>query len=186
MKLEKFIRDLQSKKPYPGGGSAAALTGVLSASLTIMAANISDLKELKKETQKVKKKLEKLIDKDAEAYQKVLEAYRTKDKKQINKALKYATEIPMKIAKESYNAMELAEKVYDQGKKSTATDLYTAVGLARAAVESSLIVAELNLRTLKDKEYENKIRPKKANLSSIVMHKETQIHVKMASYIYSK
>lgn len=186
MKLEKFIKELESKKPYPGGGSAAALAAVLSTSLIIMVANISDLKKMRRETQKVKKRLEKLITKDAEAYQKVVEAYRTKDKKKISKALKYATEIPMKIAEESYNAMELAEKVYGQGKKSTATDIYTAVVLARASVESSLEIAELNLRSLKDKKYDGKIRPKKVELHNMARTKETEMHVKVGSYIYSK
>ena len=182
MKLEKFLKELESKKPYPGGGSAAALTALVSTSLIIMVANISGLKDIKKETKKVNKRLEKLIDKDAKAYKKVVAAYKSKDEKKISKALKYAIEVPMKIAEESYATMELAEKAYEKGRKSTSTDIYTAVVLARSAIEASLKIVELNLYDLKDCEYEKEIIPKKNDLLNKSAYKRMKIHAKVKPY----
>ncbi len=41
MKIKKFLENLASDTPTPGGGSASALSGALSASLVAMVAGLS-------------------------------------------------------------------------------------------------------------------------------------------------
>jgi len=54
MEIKRFVEKLSSDAPTPGGGSASALPGTLSASLILMAAGLS-LKKGKHEGKRAKR-----------------------------------------------------------------------------------------------------------------------------------
>ncbi len=186
MNLEKILKKIESKDPSIGIGAAAATAGILAASLVIKIANKSKLESLKQESEEVKKDLKDLLKEDQKAYKDYVKAYTSGKEENIKKSLKYAIEIPIRIAEKSYRVMELAEIALEQGKKSMVLEAYVAATIARAAVESAVEIAELNLRELKDAEYDKEIRPKKYDLHMMAKSKETEIHVKAGAYIYKK
>lgn len=121
-KVKDFCDVLASKEPAPGGGSAAALSGVLGASLTMMVGSLTFGKkayealepEIREQFEReygtietVRAELMKLIDEDTKAFNEYLEAVKkpkdtaeeqeTRDKAMEQAAL-HTLEVPMKVA----------------------------------------------------------------------------------------
>src|SRR2546430_7255126 len=125
MNLREFCNETLSDSPAPGGGSVAALMGALGASLGGMVANLSAGKrgwddklqyfsESAVKAQQLKDELLSLVDEDTAAFNKVMDAFalpkesaaeKTARSAAIEKATKYAAEIPLKV-------METASKSY--------------------------------------------------------------------------
>ena len=85
--IAQFTDDLASDNPSPGGGSAAAVSGVLAASLVKMVAGLTigrkkyaevrdEMEAIAAETEQLSSQLSGLADRDARAYDGVMEAYR--------------------------------------------------------------------------------------------------------------
>jgi len=162
--IEEFQKELSSKNPTPGGGVVAALAASFAASLIEMVVNLTIGKKgyedkekilikIAKDTGEIKKRLEVLTNEDAEAYKKVMEAYKTDKensdrKEKIQKALKYAIEVPMEVRKLSHELEELAYHVSKVGNKNAISDARTAVHLARAAGKSALENIKINKLSL--------------------------------------
>ena len=94
--IERFQIELGSKNPTPGGGVVAALAGSFAASLIEMVCNLTIDKKgyekvqkailkIFKDTTELKKKLTKLAEEDKKAFDKVMIAYKSKNKEKIKK-----------------------------------------------------------------------------------------------------
>lgn len=143
-KIEDFIDTLSSSSPTPGGGSAASLAGAISFALVSMVAELSVGKEkykkvekrmrnIAKESEGAAKKLMVLADRDADAFDKVITAYRSKSKPKIKQALYGAIEAPQNVKKLAKRAEVLGKLVARQGNKNASSDAKSAIHLARAA-----------------------------------------------------
>src|SRR5260221_7978200 len=115
LSLEEFAGRLAAATPTPGGGSAAALAGSLSASLLRMVCNLTLGRErykaheeavgvIRKRAQNLPKDLMVFVDRDAEAYDKVVEARRLPEEKApeqeirpaaLSRAQPFPTQTPM-------------------------------------------------------------------------------------------
>jgi len=113
--IKDFLKKTASNSPVPGGGSIAALSGAISASLLEMVANLTigkkgyeefeeEMKEISAELLEYRKKLIANIDKDSNAYDAVMAAYRLpksndeeRDRRSgaIQEALKNAVLVPL-------------------------------------------------------------------------------------------
>lgn len=180
--IKDYIEKLSSKEPIPGGGSVAALTGSLAASLTSMTFNLTigknsfkEYDENKKEVvynslNKVKEYNEELLqfmDKDGEAFLSLMEAFKlpknteeekVKRSESIQKGYKNALEIPFYLAKkciEIYKYVLIAGKY---GNKNLISDTGMAAILLHSTVESALLNVKINLNGIKDEEYKNNIK----------------------------
>lgn len=170
--LREYLDDLAAKKPAPGGGSVAALVAALGAALISMVANFTvgkekyinveeEMRETLSKSENLRLALEKLVDEDVKVYRKVSEAYKTskeKDSSVIQVALKEAASIPLEICRLSADAMRLCPVLAREGNVNLISDVEVAVHLLSSAFLSALINVEINLKTIKDKEFIVEIR----------------------------
>ena len=158
-KIEKFLGQLESTSPTPGGGSVAALTGAMAASLVSMVAGLTIGKERYKkaegrmkrilgEAKTLKRNLMNLSNKDIEAFDQVMLAYKSKNKVAIKKALKKAIEVPLKVILLSNKVQKLALEVAKYGNKNAFSDAKSAYYLAQAAGKSALENVRINRKAL--------------------------------------
>lgn len=153
--LKQFQIELGSKNPTPGGGVMAALAGSFAASLIEMVCNLTidkkgyekvqkDIIKIHKETIELKKKLSNLAEEDKKAYDKVISAYKSKNKVIIKKSLKYAIEVPMEVRRLSQVVEKLGYRISKIGNKNAHSDAKTAIYLAHAASKSALENVKIN------------------------------------------
>lgn len=145
-KISKFLGELSSKSPTPGGGAVAALTGAMAISLVEMVVNLT--KGLKLDTGNLKKELLSLADQDCKAFDGVMAAYRSKSKSKIIKSLKKAIEIPQKTLTLSQKIEKLAKQVVKKGNKNALSDAKSAIYLARAAQKAAKENIDINKKLL--------------------------------------
>lgn len=161
--MKKFLTDLASKKPAPGGGSASALAGAMAAGLVNKVCLLTigkdkykgfeeQFNELKRESTKLQKDLLVLVDEDKKAY---LEVVKTKGSQ---KATKKAAEVPLETAKKSLAVLKMAVFASEYGNQNLRSDAFCAVELATAAIYGALENVRANLPYLKDEEYLVKLK----------------------------
>jgi len=172
-KIADFLETLSSDTPTPGGGTAAALTGALAASLVSMVASLSTGKKkyegyesLYEETiGKMKQMSEKLqddMDNDASAFNGVMKALKmskkTPEEKKARKAalqksMKKAADSPLKIAECVVKVAVYAKEMVKYGNKNAVSDAYCALELSKASFNMAKENIDINLSSIKDKEY---------------------------------
>jgi len=195
MSVVDFLDETASNSPVPGGGSIAALSAAFSAALTQMVANLTlgkkGYEEVQEEAGFIVKESERMrgffveyIDKDSDAFNEVMNAFRLpKDtdekmeyrKKAIQAATKVAALVPLDIAKEAYKIMDIAKVVVEKGNKNAVTDGAVATMLARTAVLSALYNVKINLSSIRDKEFVEKVAKEVDELEKNVKLKEEEI-----------
>lgn len=176
--VDKTIREfsdlLASSEPAPGGGSIAALSGLLAASLTMMVANLSFGKksfeemdeEIKSSFKKDFEKMEQLkgiltelVDKDTEAFNLFMKAIKmpkeTEEEKAVRskameKASLYALEIPLEAAKTCLSIMQNQAVIARYGNKNAISDIGVGVLLACAGLEGAVLNVRINLPGISD------------------------------------
>lgn len=170
--LKSYLDDLAAKKPAPGGGSVSAMVAASGVALISMAANFtiskekykhieSKMRELLSKSENLRSVLMKLVDEDVKVYQKLSDIYKAskrKDFPRVQKALKEAASIPLKICRFSVEAMRLCPLLVKEGNANLISDIGVAVHFLNSAFFSAKIFVEINLKTVKDKEFIVKIR----------------------------
>lgn len=162
--LYNYIFDLAAKQPTPGGGSAAGLCGALGAALLEMVGNFTigneRYKDVEKDVQahltslkKIREEFSLLIDKDVETYSAIRSAFKTKDKKVIDKALKDGYRISLNICKLSMEAMNIGAGLSIKGNLNLITDVGCGAEFLNAAFNSGIFNAEINLKGIGDKDF---------------------------------
>jgi len=106
------------------------------------------------------------IEKDSDAFMEVMSAYKmtksTDEEKSIRlmaiqDSLKKASIIPMNIAIKSYEVMELSAIVVKYGNKNAITDGLVCTMLSRTSVLAALLNVKINLNSIKDREFVDKM-----------------------------
>ncbi len=173
--LNGFLDELASSSPAPGGGSVAALAGALGAALTSMVCNLTigkkkyagveeDMKKILKESEELRARFTLLIDQDADAFNKVMEAFSLPkdDESQqalrdaaITAATKEATMVPLEVMKHCIDALALAQNIAANGNKNSVSDAGVSALMLHAACESEALNVRINLNALSDSEFVN-------------------------------
>jgi glutamate formiminotransferase / formiminotetrahydrofolate cyclodeaminase len=193
--LEQFSKSISSVDPVPGGGSASAYAGTLSASLVGMVCRLTTSKKSYAEVQQqVKDILEKieplrddllqLVNRDSQAYSLVSsamklpkdsESQKSERKAKIKEALKLSTEVPSETILKSYEVFKLAKAVREIGYKNAASDAQTAIELSRAAILGAWSNVKINLEGLAEEpDYVDSVKFK---LSPIVKEVAASIEI---------
>ena len=141
--IEEFLEELAARKPTPGGGSVAALSGALAAGLVCMAANFSGNKDFSEEARTLMNTLMRLIDRDAEAF--------------AARDLREATGVPLQTAKYSYAVLKLAGALLGTCNPRVITDIGVAAKMAEAALKGAMLNVEVNLASIGDQDYKREV-----------------------------
>ena len=172
-----FISELASNSPAPGGGSVAALAGALGAALTSMVCNLTvgkekytdvedEVKKALRKSENTRKKLTRLIDEDTEAFNDVMKAFKMpketeKQKEARSKAIqegyKTAAKVPLETAKVCGDIFDLAKVIAEKGNQNSITDAAVSALMAKAGVKSAILNVKINLGSIKDEVFVNKI-----------------------------
>lgn len=187
MEIDEFTTKLGSEAPVPGGGGAAALGASLGAALTAMVFNLTVGKKVfqgyDEETKAyIVKKLEEVnslkedfltyIDKDAEAFSKIIEAYKlpkaTEEEKKyrsscISEGSKFAAMVPMELLKKADGLYELIEAATRYGNKNVISDAGAAAIFNHCVIEIAALNIAVNLSGIKDEALKTELEliPKK-------------------------
>lgn len=176
--VQDFIEELASANPTPGGGSASALAGAIAAGLVEMACNLTvgrekfrdveeELKVVLARSGELRAMLMSAVDEDTLAYDKVSQAYKlpraTDEDKQartaaIQEALKYATEVPLKVAQAAMEVSQLALIALEKSNPNVASDARVARVVADAAREGATANVEINLGSITDEQFSSRIQ----------------------------
>lgn len=172
--IEKYTEELFSSAPTPGGGSAAALTGALSAALTAMVFNLTVNKkaftsldiEIQNEInnklivlEEIKNDFLQMMDKDSNAFSTVIAAYKLpKDNEEaiktrnikIEESSEIALQVPLTLAKraqELYSTILIAAKY---GNLNVISDAGVAAYMLHCTIESAVLNVKINLGSISD------------------------------------
>jgi len=169
--IRKYIDDLAAKKATPGGGSVAALIAAMGVGLISMVSQFSnknkEIKKILKNSSRLKKQLIKLVDDDVLAYNKVKVAYSKPKKtesqrvvrmKTIEKSLKGALDVPKQISQLSYECLKLVKRLTKIGNKNLISDTAMSALLLHTSFHSALYNVKINLKNIKDKKFNQRIK----------------------------
>jgi glutamate formiminotransferase/formiminotetrahydrofolate cyclodeaminase len=176
--VRAFADELSSDSPAPGGGSAAALMGGLSAALASMVASLTvgkkglegaweRMTELGVEAQELKDAFVRDVDRDNDAFRALQAASRlpkgTPEESAaradaLRAATRRATEVPLEVAERAGHAAELAAEVAASGNPASRSDAGVAALAARACAEGAYYNVLINLAGTEDLEWAAKVR----------------------------
>jgi glutamate formiminotransferase / formiminotetrahydrofolate cyclodeaminase len=175
MTVERFVDEVSSNSPAPGGGSVAALAGSLGAALAAMVANLTVGKAgyesawksssaLAERAQALKAALLAAVDEDTRAFDDVLSAMRLPKGTDAEKharseaiatAYEKATSVPLATARLCVEAIELTAEAAATGNRNSASDAGVGALLARAGVESAVLNVRINLPSVREGAFKN-------------------------------
>ena len=203
--VARFIDEVSTESPAPGGGSVAALMGSLGAALATMVANLTvgkkgyeaawaELAALAERGQALKDRLARAVDEDTEAFNRVMEAMRlpkgTPEQQAerataIEAANKAAADVPLQTARLCLEAIGLAAKAAALGNRNSASDAGVAALAARAGVEGATLNVRINLGGIADAAYTAKAAADAAALDADARRACDEVQARVASMITS-
>jgi len=183
MELKRFLEKMSSDTPTPGGGSASALAGALSASLVTMVAGLSSKKDktgkkgmegIRKKGLSIQKRLFRAIDEDSKSFDAVIKAFRLpknseKERlrrvREIQKAYQRATLTPQLVCQQSLQLLEYSKTLILKGNPNAISDAGVAAFLADAAFAGGVLNININLAAVTEKAFAKKMNSLMGNWS---------------------
>jgi methenyltetrahydrofolate cyclohydrolase len=171
--IAKFLDELASEQPTPGGGGAAAVMGAVGAALVSMVANLTigkknyeafdeELKQARAKAEALRAELTAAINEDVDAFNAVMGAYglpREGDEQKaaraaaIQAALKQATDAPLRAVKACHEVIKLSAVVAEKGNVNVISDAGVAALAANAGLRSAALNVFINAKSIKDREF---------------------------------
>lgn len=168
--LQTFLAELASAEPAPGGGSVAALSGALAASLVAMVCRLTigkkgyeavsaEMQTILPRAEALQRELMDLMQADTDAYTRVMGAYKlpktTDDEKNartraIQAALQHASDVPLRVAEQCVQVLALARVVAEKGNKNAASDGGVGALMAEAGARGAAFNVTINLASITD------------------------------------
>lgn len=183
--IQQFLDAMASNSATPGGGSAAAINGAMSAALVSMVCNLTigrkkyadvetEMQTISGKSEQFRAKLTDMISADVEAFDKVMAAYRlprqTDEEKQaraeaIQRATQEATLVPLAVARACAEIIALCKPIVEKGNANAASDAGVAALLAQAGLKGAALNVLINLSSLTDNNF---VAEKEAELNGIL------------------
>ncbi len=197
--IGSFADLVAGNTPVPGGGSVAAHSGMLAASLGQMVCHLTlgkkkyaevetRIKEIKLQLEDKGLRLRELITEDAESFDAVMQAMKlpketdaekTERANQINEATRSAILVPMKTAGVSLEVLILLAELASIGNQNALSDVAVGGQLANTAVKGAFYNVLINLSSLTDKQEAEKFREQIDELVEEANQTAEQIEARM-------
>ena len=185
MAVNRFVDEVSTDSPAPGGGSVAALAGSLGAALAVMVANLTvgkkgyeaawgELGGVAERGQTIKDRLARAVDEDTEAFNGVMAAMRlpkaTAEQQQartlaLEAAYQSAVRVPLETARLCLEALGLALTAATKGNRNSTSDAGVAALVARAGVEGAGLNVSTNLASIASEQFTRECRDEVARLN---------------------
>ena len=173
----------------------AALNGAVASALTAMVAGLTIGKKGYEEHEELMKHISRLsirqqelfveyIDRDSEAYNHVFGCFKlpksTDEEKAarsaaIQEATRFAALVPMQVARNACELMEIIADVARLGNQNAITDACVAMMAARSAVLGALLNVRINLGSLKDKTFVDELKREADHLEQLACMREKEL-----------
>lgn len=179
--MERFLTELASKAPIPGGGGATALMGSLAAALGSMVGNLtSGKKKYEQYQQDIERILSVLqdslweiyeyIEKDAQAFEPLAKAYKIpRDQpgreELMEEVTLQAAKVPLDLTKKLYGIIPLLEELEIKGSRLAISDVAVAASCLASALESGVMNIYINTRSLKNRKLAEEINEEAKRMS---------------------
>ena len=208
--VDKFILELSSDAPSPGGGSTAALVAALSSSLNSMVYSLTigkkvfeklsdneknKMVKLQEEAKEFIKKAQNFMEQDRNDFLSLMDSYKLpKDneeeiiirKEKIKENTMQAMETPLLLAEECIKFYDNIEFAIKHGNKNLISDAGVATVLLHSAIESSIINVKVNLNFLREEEICEEIENKCKSILNISYVKKCNLMNEVENIIYPK
>ena len=175
--IKKYMENLASNLPAPGGGSASALAGAQGISLVMMVAELTVGKEKYKEWEPycqkaisdgaaIQTNFLKAIDDDTDAYNKVGAAFKLPKNTDEEKAARsraiqvatvLATRVPLRTMEISLDALKVAESLIGKSNPNCSSDIVVGALNLKAALMGAWLNVKINLPGIKDENLKNEL-----------------------------
>jgi formiminotetrahydrofolate cyclodeaminase len=157
--LEEFLDRLAAPAATPGGGSAAAAAGAMAAALGAMVAKLA-----KREAggfESARRFLSEAVERDAEAYERVLTAYRLPKETRgphVEEAMQQAALVPLEVWERAGQLEKELRALRAEAPEKFASDVETALALAGACRAGAEANVRINLASLGDPAFAEQVR----------------------------
>jgi methenyltetrahydrofolate cyclohydrolase len=168
--LQRYLDDLASAQPTPGGGSTAALSGAMGAALASMVCRLTmgkqayasaqpEIEDLLRRTEYLRNRFQQLIQEDIKAYGRLSASYKlpreTIDEREfrteaIQKQLVEAALVPLEVSECAAELIQCCLRIAEIGNTTVLSDVATGAILASSAGEGAAFMVRINLRSMKD------------------------------------
>jgi formiminotetrahydrofolate cyclodeaminase len=157
----ELLDEISSKKPAPGGGSAAGVAGATGCSLVMMVCGLTigkkkyagvreEVEEVMKEAEELRGQFLSLIDEDTDAFMRLFEFFKLKEmtpeqETGMKEAEAEAIAVPQRTMVASLAAMKAAAKLAPIGNKNAISDVGVAVHFLHTAFRGGELNVLINL-----------------------------------------
>ncbi len=167
--ITEFTKVLSQEKATPGGGSAAALSASLAASLTSMVFNLTidkkteesyddatkaSLRNSVEATNRLRTRFLELMAQDAYAFDDLMDSYKLPKENEIEKAVRSkkieeaktrVLEAPWMLVEEAFDMYDVLKIATEYGNKNAISDAGVAAILIHSAIEGAALNVFINL-----------------------------------------
>lgn len=206
--VDKFILELSSDAPSPGGGSTAALVAALSSSLNSMVYSLTigkkvfeklsdneknKMVKLQEEAKEFIKKAQNFMEQDRDDFLSLMDSYKLPKnneeeiiirKEKIKENTMKAMKTPLLLAEKCIKFYDNIEFAIKHGNKNLISDAGVATVLLHSAIESSIINVKVNLNFLKEEEFCEEIENKCKSILNISYVKKCNLMNEVENIIY--
>jgi formiminotetrahydrofolate cyclodeaminase len=182
--IAELLAQTAAGTPVPGGGSLSAMAAATGAALAQMVAGLTagrpryadadpTMRELIASAERLRKDLLAAMDRDAAAYTGVMAALKlpkTNDREKalrdeaLQDATREAARVPLSVAEMALEVMTLANTAVRQGNPNALSDGAVGALLARAALQGAVYNVRINLQSIRDENFRDRMTAAAADL----------------------
>jgi glutamate formiminotransferase / formiminotetrahydrofolate cyclodeaminase len=200
--MSEFVAGVAAPDAVPGGGSVAALAGVLGAALGEMVAGLTEgktiyqsvaerIRSIHRLLSEMRSSLQELVQEDGAAYTGVMAAHRLPRQtaeeesvraQEIERAMRAATEVPLRTARLAGNALDQLAILVEIGNRHAQSDAAAGAQLAFAALKGAQYSILVNISGIADRPFAEACRREAEEIASHGQDKLSRVEAQLEKW----